>query len=115
MVRQTFFAAAAFAAVLVLSSCSETPATTEAKVAEVKKDVKPEAVAGQSAFYQMYKPARQWATDLMPLTLAGSDIGKSAQQSLERSPRWPLRASRVSIHKVTPSALRGRLTSPWGN
>jgi len=86
MVRKTLVAAA-FATLLVLSSCSETPATTEAKVAEAKVVVKPEAVAGQSAFYQMYKPAREWATDLMPLTLAGNDV-EGIKSENGKFPMW---------------------------
>jgi hypothetical protein len=86
MVRKAL-AAAAFASLLVLSSCSETPATTEAKVAETKVVVKPEAVAGQSAFYQMYKPAREWATDLMPLTLAGNDV-EGIKSENGKYPMW---------------------------
>lgn len=87
MVKQTCVAATALAAVLLMSSCSETPATTEAKVAEAKVEVKPEAVAGQSAFYQMYKPARQWATDLMPLTLAGNDV-EGVKSENGKYPMW---------------------------
>ena len=87
MVRKTLISATAFAAVLVLSSCSETPATTESKVAEVKKDLPPEPVAGQSAFYQMYKPASEWATDLMPLSLAGNDI-EGIKSENGKYPMW---------------------------
>src|ERR1035438_8629689 len=87
MVRQTCFPVTALAAVLVLSSCSETPATTESKVAEVKKDVKPEPVAGQRAFYNMYKPARTWATDLMCLSLAGNDV-EGVKSANGKYPMW---------------------------
>lgn len=87
MVKQTLLATAALAAVFVFSSCSETPATTEAKVAEAKVDVKPEAVAGQSAYYQMYKPARQWAADSMALTLAGNDV-EGIKSENGKYPMW---------------------------
>jgi hypothetical protein len=87
MVRPTFIAATAFAAVLVLSSCSETPATTEPKAAEAKKQAPPEASAGQNAFYQMYKPAREWATDVMPLSLAGKDV-EGVKSENGKFPMW---------------------------
>jgi hypothetical protein len=86
MVRKAL-TAAAFLPLLFLNSCSETPATTEAKVAETKVVVKPEAVARQSAFYQMYKPAREWATDLMPLTLAGNDV-EGIKSENGKFPMW---------------------------
>lgn len=66
----TVIAGAAF-----FGACSQSPAPAE-KAAEVKKEpVKPpEPVAGQSAFFEMYKPARQWAADVQPLTLASNEV-----------------------------------------
>lgn len=34
----------------------------------------PEAVAAQSAFFEMYKPARKWAADVMPLSVASGEV-----------------------------------------
>jgi hypothetical protein len=80
-------AVAAFASALVLSSCSETPATTETKPAEMKKEAPPQAIAGQTAFYTMYKPARTWATDLMCLSLAGNDV-EGVKSENGKYPMW---------------------------
>ena len=70
--------ASAFAAVLILTACSEAPkTTTEAKTEpEAKKEAAVPAgpVSGKTAFYEMYKPARTWATDLLPLSLASNDV-----------------------------------------
>ncbi|MBS1874388.1 MAG: hypothetical protein JSU00_14320 [Acidobacteria bacterium] len=72
----TVIAGAAF-----LGGCSEAPAPVD-KTAELKKEPPkpPEPVAGQSAFFEMYKPARQWAADVQPLTLASNDVpGRTAE------------------------------------
>ena len=87
MVRTGLCAVAFAAAVLWYTGCGETPKTTESKIAEAKKDVPPEPVAGQSAFYQMYKPARTWATDVMPLSLAGDDMDGIKSEG-GKYPRW---------------------------
>lgn len=76
MHRKQFFAAIAATVAIVLSGCSSAP-TTPAKVeTEAKKEpAKPaEAVAAQSAFYEMYKPARGWATDLLGLSLTSGEV-----------------------------------------
>jgi hypothetical protein len=64
------------AGILALSSCSEGPAGPEPTVAvtENKPVAPPEAVAAQSAFFAMYKPARTWAADLLPLTLTSGEV-----------------------------------------
>jgi hypothetical protein len=69
----------AAAAVLALSACSESPkpGAIETKAAvETKKEPPkpPEPVAAQTAFYEMYKPARTWATDLLPLSLSSNEL-----------------------------------------
>jgi len=79
MDKQRFITAAAVAAVLALAACSESPqpAATETKaVAEAKKEPPkpPEPVAAQTAFYAIYKPARTWATDLLPLSLTSNEL-----------------------------------------
>jgi len=65
-----------FAAVLILTSCSEAP---KPAAAESKKEAEPPPqpsgpVSAKTAFYEMYKPARTWATDLLPLTLVSNEI-----------------------------------------
>ena len=65
----------AISAMLFLAACSS-PTTTETKPAETKKEaaVPSEPVAAKTAFWEMYKPAHSWASDLLPLTLSSGDV-----------------------------------------
>ena len=77
MHKKLLLAATAAAAVVAMTACSEAPTPTEKKAeVEAKKEPpKPaEPVAAQTAFYEMYKPARTWATDLLVLSLTGSEV-----------------------------------------
>ncbi len=68
---------AALAPLLLLFACSEAPKPAGSKEtqATAKEPPKPpEAVSARSAFYEMYKPARAWAADLLPLTLAAGEV-----------------------------------------
>ncbi len=79
------------AVAVVLTSCSDTPATTNAStkpVVETKEPAKPaEPVAGKTAFWEMYKPARTWAVDVVPLTLASNEV-KSMPSVDGKFPMW---------------------------
>ncbi len=80
-------AGTAVLAALMLNSCSDAPKQGEAKKPVTKEASAPPApVAARSAFFEMYKPARAWASDLFPLSLASGEIpgiknenGKAAQ------------------------------------
>jgi len=79
MDKRLWITVTAVAAAFALTACSGSPkpAATETKPAvEAKKEPPkpPEPVAAQTAFYEMYKPARTWATDLMPLSLASNEL-----------------------------------------
>jgi len=67
--------AVSIAAILALAACSEAPQTTATPETQVQKEPpKPTGpVDAQTAFYEMYKPARTWAPDLLPLTLGSGD------------------------------------------
>jgi len=63
-------------ALLALSPCSQAPkpaakAEGEGKKAPVQA---PEAVSAQLAFYEAYKPARTWATDLLALSVVSGEV-----------------------------------------
>jgi hypothetical protein len=76
MDKKILYTATIVVAALVLTACSEAP-TTAAKVeSEVKKEPAkaPEAIAAQRAFYEMYKQARPWATDLLTLSVASGEV-----------------------------------------
>ena len=62
-------------AFFLTTACSEAPRTTESKTEAKKEALKPpEPVSGKAAFYEMYKPARTWASDLLPLSLANGEV-----------------------------------------
>ena len=65
-------------AILSLSACSEAPktATVPEKPAQTKSEPeKPaEPVSAKTAFFEMYKVARSWAADLLPLSLVSNDV-----------------------------------------
>jgi hypothetical protein len=78
MDKQLLRAVAALAAALFLTACSEAPKPAESRIAGAPAKAEPpgppQVVAGRTAFYEMYKPARAWATDLLPLTLASGEV-----------------------------------------
>jgi hypothetical protein len=76
MHKKVLLTATATVAALVLSACSEAPTTTTKVETEVKKEPAkaPEAVTAQRAFYEMYKPARTWATDLLALSVVSGEV-----------------------------------------
>jgi hypothetical protein len=69
----------ALAAALAWTACSNGPKPMPAETksaAEAGKEAPkpPEPVTAKTAFYEMYKPARAWAADLLPLSLASGEI-----------------------------------------
>jgi ABC-type glycerol-3-phosphate transport system substrate-binding protein len=86
-------AATAVAAVLVLTACSEAPKTTATDTKKTEIETKkeppkpPEAVAAQTAFWEMYKPARTWAADLLVLSLASGEV-PSVKSEGGKFPMW---------------------------
>jgi hypothetical protein len=75
MRRYLLITVAAVVAMLVLTACSGTPeaTTTNPEAAKVAA-APPQPVAALSAFYAMYKPARTWAADLLPLSLTAGEV-----------------------------------------
>jgi hypothetical protein len=86
-------AATAVAAVLVLAACSEAPQTTATDIKKAETETKkeppkpPEPVAAQTAFWEMYKPARTWAPDLLVLSLARDEV-PSVKSEGGKFPMW---------------------------
>src|ERR1035437_7329833 len=78
MHKKLLLTAAAVAAVVAMTACSEAPTPTEIKKAQVETKQEPakppEPVAAQTAFYEMYKPARTWAPDLLVLSLISNEV-----------------------------------------
>ena len=66
----------AIAAVLALAACSPSPQRPSTQTTEAKKEAPGPAapVDAQTAFYEMYKPARSWAADVLPLTLGSNEV-----------------------------------------
>jgi hypothetical protein len=75
MDKNILIAVIALAPVLLVASCSEAPKPAETKAEAKTEPAKPAGpVAGKTAFFEMYKPAQRWASDLLPLSLASNDV-----------------------------------------
>ena len=75
MDKNILIAVFALAPVAFVTACSEAPKPAETKAEAKVEPAKPAGpVAGQTAFFEMYKPARQWASDILPLSLANNDV-----------------------------------------
>src|SRR6266508_2238773 len=76
MNKQVWLTATAVIAALALSACSEAPKPAAKVETEAKKEPAkaPEAVTAQRAFYELYKPARAWATDLLALSVTSGEV-----------------------------------------
>jgi hypothetical protein len=73
--RKGIAMSAAALAVLVLAACSQAPTTTEAKTEPAAKQEAPAGpVTAKTAFYEMYKSARAWATDFMLLSMDSYEV-----------------------------------------
>lgn len=71
-----FIGAAAVTAAIFLQACSQAP-LAPAKVGTDEKKEAPkaaEAMEARNAYFEMYKPARAWATDLLALTLKSGEV-----------------------------------------
>jgi hypothetical protein len=104
MDKRLFKYVTAVSAVLVLAACSEAPKpATPDKTAEseAKKEPPkpPEAVAAQSAFYEMYKPARTWATDLLPISLASDEVA-GVKNADGKAGKWVAVFVSPSLHQA---------------
>jgi hypothetical protein len=72
--RKEFLIAMGAAMALVWAGCLEAPQAGARTNTGAKREAKPAGpVNAQTAFYEMYKPARVWASDALPLTLASGD------------------------------------------
>jgi hypothetical protein len=91
MHKKLLIAVTAVAAVVAMTACSEAPTPTEIKKAQVEtkqETAKPsEPVAAQTAFYEMYKPARTWAPDLLVLSLISNEV-PSMKSADGKFPMW---------------------------
>lgn len=63
-------------AILLMPACSEPPKPAAKLESEAKKEPAraPEAITAQRAFYELYKPARAWATDLLALSVTSGEV-----------------------------------------
>ena len=76
MNKRVWLTANAIVGAFMLSACSEAPKPVAKAETEARKEPAkaPEAVTAQRAFYEIYKPARVWATDLLALSVASGEI-----------------------------------------
>ena len=91
MHKKLLIAATAVVAAVAMTACSEAPTPTEIKKAgvETKQETAkpPEPVTAKTAFYEMYKPARAWAPDLLVLSLLGNEV-PSMKSEDGKFPMW---------------------------
>ena len=72
--RFQMLGSAVIASLLLLSGCSDSPPPAETKV-EKKKPSRPTGpITGLTAYYEMYKVARQIAPDIQTASLTGNDV-----------------------------------------
>ncbi len=76
MNKRVLLTATGMVAALALSACSESPKPATKAESEAPKEVAkaPEAVAALTAFYKLYKPARDWAADLLVLSVTSGEV-----------------------------------------
>lgn len=73
--NQHLFSAALAVAVLSFTGCSEAPKPAPETTETKKEPPKPTGpVSAKTAFWEMYKPARSWATDLLVLSVTSNDV-----------------------------------------
>ena len=74
--KRVLLTATAVVAALALSACSEPPkpAATAESAAPKEPAKAPEAISALRAFYQLYKPAREWAADLLALSVTSGEV-----------------------------------------
>ena len=91
MHKKLVLAVAGVAAVVAMTACSEAPTPTQIQKAQVETKQEPakppEPVAAQTAFYEMYKPARTWAPDLLALSLTSNEV-PSMKSEDGKFPMW---------------------------
>lgn len=76
MNNRVLLTATAMVAALALSACSEPPKPAPKAESEAPKEAAKasEAIAALPAFYKLYKPAREWAADLLVLSVTSGDV-----------------------------------------
>jgi hypothetical protein len=76
MNKRVFLTATVVIGALGLPACSRAPKTAAKVESEASKEAAkaPEAVTAKQAFYEMYKPARVWATDLLALSVTSGEV-----------------------------------------
>ena len=60
--------------VLALSACSGPTTTAKSEPEKTEAAAPPVAVTAKTAFWEMYKAARAWSTDVLPLTIEAKTI-----------------------------------------
>ena len=119
MDRKVLWIPVVMAAALVLSACSEAPKATAPVVkAEVKKEPAkaPEAITAQRAFYEVYKPARSWAADLLALSVVSGEVPNIKNEG-GKAGLWTIifvSASRKEARSFTYAVVDGGPDIPKG-
>ncbi len=126
MHRIRLHAVSALFAVVVLTSCSQQPKTTQASSASATDATTSGPVSGKTAFWEMYKTAHTWAVDLTPLSLESKTVpgvknesGKAAMWTATFGSPSKRQALTVSYSVVAhgediPKGIAVDHPIPWG-
>ena len=111
MQKKVLLTATVMVATLALSACSEAPKTAAKVEPEATKEPAkaPEAVTAQRAFYEAYKPARAWATDLLALSVTSGEVPNIKNEN-GKAGLWTITfvsPSRKEARKFTYAAAEG--------
>jgi hypothetical protein len=121
MAKYTIPVVAVAAVFLALTACSDTPNVAGTPEAKTEPAPPPEPVTGKTAFYKMYKPVREWAPDLLVLSLVPDELpemknvdGKSAKWvAVFASPsKHQARTAYYSVIDSGPNTQKGVTVAP---
>ena len=125
---KTYTRTAVAIAVLALAACSPATKTTSEETESAKKEAAgpPEPVTAKTAYWEMYRVARTWATDLVPLKVVSkelpgfkNDAGKAAmwEATIASPTKHEYRIFTYSIAAKPPDIYKGPVVGgpmPWG-
>src|SRR5262245_7866384 len=120
--------AALLITILALTSCGTTPSSETGKKADtgaVKSSIPQAPISGRTAFWEMYRSAHAWSSDVVPLALESKELagiknadGKAAMWSATfgSSKLHQFRTFSYSIAASKPDIIQGIMignSQPW--
>lgn len=97
--ERNFTKATVFAAVVLLTACSETPKLPAKAEAEKKPAVPSEPVTAKTAFWEMYKLAHSWSADTLVLSVVSKSVPEIKNEA-GKAAMWTAVFASPSQHQV---------------